>query len=230
VISEGQDAVRVQGGLPNAVDQAKWELKLKEFFAEQVNVNVTRKALELKRARECDVQSIAALDSALAIQGKSLRDFYDETLPSRVREGEERKLVHADLLDLPDAAHGGCLLRACVVHRDGLRHVEVDWSTRNKFLGEALDQRGKQWCSMYWLYGRGKVRGVARYDNLHRRHNTWTNAVFAAGFGFKYHEAMIFTSFKKGPWKGASNFGLVKESMEHYLTSQSWSCPILWGC
>ena len=64
----------------------------------------------------------------------------------------------------------------------------------------------------------------------HRRRNTWTNAFFAVGFGFKHHEALVFTSFKKGPWKGASNFGLVNESMEQYFRTQSWRCPMFGVC
>ena len=70
VISDGQEAVRVQGGLPNAADQANWERVVKEFFSELVNINLSRKALELTRARECNVQSTAALYNDLANIGK----------------------------------------------------------------------------------------------------------------------------------------------------------------
>ena len=104
MISDSEEPVRLHDGLPNASDQAKWELRLKDFCSEQGSIPIAKKALELKRARECNVQSIVALDNALASMGKRLLDPVDRTLSSRLQDGEERKLVRSELIDDRDAA------------------------------------------------------------------------------------------------------------------------------
>ena len=156
---------------------------MQDFLCDQDRNGIANKALDVKRARECNVQSIRALDGELASMWKCLKDFYAESMPTRIKVGQHRALFPVDVLDEPEEARRCCRLRSWTVDSDVRRRVEVDWSAGKLFLGESLGQCGNQWYSRYWLYGRGSVRGVARYDNLHRRHNTWVNAICSAGFG-----------------------------------------------
>ena len=104
VIFGDQETIRVDDGVLNAEDVAKWQLKMQDFFCYQDRHGITKKALELKRARECNVQSIRALDGALASKGKCLKDFYAESMPTRIKVREQRELFPVGVLEEPEEA------------------------------------------------------------------------------------------------------------------------------
>ena len=227
VMTDYVETIKRDAGPADAEDVARWQTRMAQFMEAHEAEQLRKKdAINLGQARQWNVLSIRALDNSMSSCGLLLTDFQATTMPKPLLHGGSRITVPAhELLD-EGQLYPGCKCRV-LTRTDAGDSFAADWSCRKPFLGETLDECGKQWYSRYWLFGPAMVRGTCCYDNFHRRHNTYSTSICRAGVGMQWQEAQLFVSFKKGPFKGASNLGVVEKTAEQYFATQhALECPL----
>ena len=114
--------------------------------------------------------------------------------------------------------------RACIEKPGSDPQYLCKWTGQRNICLEVLDQgMGKGYQSRFWLYSDGGVRGFCFRDPFHRRNNSWNSAVDATpGCKVVVDESTFPMGFRKGPWKGAKNFQIVKIQALQYLMNNGF--------